>query len=257
MQLPGRERTRSSCSSGRSRRDERAASCRRSCSRAIDGDNYGKLVAVQRSPIASAPSAVEGRERDRVRPVHQQPVHAARPRRIDGREGRRAADPDRQRGAVRPADLDHRARASQPFPRYRFVAAVVGDRAVLGYDVNDAVTALVTGSPTQLQQRRRRAGGRSRRSSRRRQRRAARRRPRRRRRRPARRRPSRPSNATAAQLLAEAAARVRRGRRRAARPANLGEYQAHIHAGPGRRRARPRPSSRRAASTDDHRRPRP
>ena len=41
--------------------------------------------------------------------------------------------------------------SSQPYPRYRFVAAVVGDRSVLGYNVADAVTALVSGGQTQLQ----------------------------------------------------------------------------------------------------------
>ena len=41
--------------------------------------------------------------------------------------------------------------SGQPYPRYRFIAAVLGDRAVLGNDINDAVTALVTGNPTDLQ----------------------------------------------------------------------------------------------------------
>jgi uncharacterized membrane protein (UPF0182 family) len=41
--------------------------------------------------------------------------------------------------------------SSQTFPRYKFVAAVVGERAVLGNDVNDAVRALLTGEPTALQ----------------------------------------------------------------------------------------------------------
>jgi uncharacterized membrane protein (UPF0182 family) len=40
---------------------------------------------------------------------------------------------------------------SQTFPRFRFVTAATGDRAVLGCDVNDAITALVTGKPTQAQ----------------------------------------------------------------------------------------------------------
>jgi hypothetical protein len=41
--------------------------------------------------------------------------------------------------------------SGQPYPRYRFTAAVSGDRAVLGYDVDDAVRALLSGAPTQLQ----------------------------------------------------------------------------------------------------------
>jgi len=40
---------------------------------------------------------------------------------------------------------------SQTFPRYRFIAAAVADRAVLGNDVTDAVTALLTGTKTQFQ----------------------------------------------------------------------------------------------------------
>ncbi|MFM7224241.1 MAG: UPF0182 family protein [Actinomycetota bacterium] len=39
----------------------------------------------------------------------------------------------------------------QPYPRYRFIAAVVGDRAVLGYDVADVTEALLTGGETRLQ----------------------------------------------------------------------------------------------------------
>src|SRR5206468_3074063 len=40
---------------------------------------------------------------------------------------------------------------STTFPRYEFVAAAVGQRAVLGYDMTDAVTALLSGDPTRLQ----------------------------------------------------------------------------------------------------------
>jgi uncharacterized membrane protein (UPF0182 family) len=41
--------------------------------------------------------------------------------------------------------------SGQEYPRYRFIAAVSGDRAVLGKDVNDAVKALVNNTPTDLQ----------------------------------------------------------------------------------------------------------
>jgi uncharacterized membrane protein (UPF0182 family) len=41
--------------------------------------------------------------------------------------------------------------ASQEFPRYRFVAAVAGDRAVLGCNTADAVNALIRNTSTQLQ----------------------------------------------------------------------------------------------------------
>lgn len=40
----------------------------------------------------------------------------------------------------------------QPYPRFRFLAAVAGDRAVLGCDVTDDVTALLSGGQTRLQQ---------------------------------------------------------------------------------------------------------
>jgi uncharacterized membrane protein (UPF0182 family) len=40
---------------------------------------------------------------------------------------------------------------SSTFPRFKFVAAALGGRAVLGIDVNDAVTALVNNTETQLQ----------------------------------------------------------------------------------------------------------
>jgi uncharacterized membrane protein (UPF0182 family) len=43
--------------------------------------------------------------------------------------------------------------SDQPYPRYRFTAAVSGDRAVLGDDINDAVTALLTGKQTALERR--------------------------------------------------------------------------------------------------------
>ena len=40
---------------------------------------------------------------------------------------------------------------SQTFPRYRFVVAATGDQAVLGLDVNDAITGLLTGKPTEAE----------------------------------------------------------------------------------------------------------
>jgi uncharacterized membrane protein (UPF0182 family) len=40
---------------------------------------------------------------------------------------------------------------SSTFPRFKFVAAALGSRAVLGIDVNDAVTALLNNTETQLQ----------------------------------------------------------------------------------------------------------
>jgi len=40
---------------------------------------------------------------------------------------------------------------SQTFPRYRFVTAATGDEAVLGLDVNDAITGLLTGKPTEAE----------------------------------------------------------------------------------------------------------
>jgi uncharacterized membrane protein (UPF0182 family) len=43
--------------------------------------------------------------------------------------------------------------SDQPYPRYRFTAAVSGDRAVLGFDVNDAVTALLNNTETEFRRR--------------------------------------------------------------------------------------------------------
>ncbi|HVJ96912.1 MAG TPA: hypothetical protein VNC41_08775, partial [Acidimicrobiia bacterium] len=37
------------------------------------------------------------------------------------------------------------------FPRYRFIAASLGEQAKLGYSVGDAVNALISGGPTQYQ----------------------------------------------------------------------------------------------------------
>jgi uncharacterized membrane protein (UPF0182 family) len=52
---------------------------------------------------------------------------------------------------IRPIWITGGQNASQEYPRYRFIAAVAGDNAVLGYNVKDAVTALLTGNETQLQ----------------------------------------------------------------------------------------------------------
>jgi len=40
---------------------------------------------------------------------------------------------------------------SSTFPRYRFVAAAVDQRAVLGFNMEDDIQALLSGNPTQLQ----------------------------------------------------------------------------------------------------------
>ena len=45
------------------------------------------------------------------------------------------------------------------FPRYEFVAAAVGQHAVLGCDMTDAVTALVNNTPTRLQASQNRTNG--------------------------------------------------------------------------------------------------
>jgi uncharacterized membrane protein (UPF0182 family) len=41
---------------------------------------------------------------------------------------------------------------SQTFPRYKFVAAALGQQAVLGVDMNDAIQGLLTGNPTKADQ---------------------------------------------------------------------------------------------------------
>src|SRR5262249_59753777 len=52
---------------------------------------------------------------------------------------------------IRPIWITGGQNASQEYPRYRFIAAVTGDRGVLGYNVKDAGPALRTGKDTQLQ----------------------------------------------------------------------------------------------------------
>ena len=83
--------------------------------------------------------------------VHQQPVHAARQPGFEGDPGQRAADTDRQRRSCTSGRCGSSAREPRPSRATSLVAAAVGQRAVLGRDMNDAVTALVTGSDTQLQ----------------------------------------------------------------------------------------------------------
>jgi uncharacterized membrane protein (UPF0182 family) len=116
-----------------------------------DGDNYGKL-ALFTVADASAPSsskAASAIESDQF--ISSQFT-------LLGQGGSAV-----ERGAVqlipvgntvlyiRPIWITGGQNASQEYPRYRFIAAVTGDRAVLGYNVKDAVTALLTGNDTQLQ----------------------------------------------------------------------------------------------------------
>jgi uncharacterized membrane protein (UPF0182 family) len=116
-----------------------------------DGDNYGKL-ALFTVADASAPSSLKAAsaiESDQF--ISSQFT-------LLGQGGSSV-----ERGSVqlipvgntvlyiRPIWITGGQNAAQEYPRYRFIAAVTGDRAVLGYNVKDAVTALLTGNDTQLQ----------------------------------------------------------------------------------------------------------
>jgi uncharacterized membrane protein (UPF0182 family) len=187
-----------------------------------DGDNYGKLI-VYNVADASAPSgfkAASAIESDQF--ISSQFT-------LLGQGGSDVEKGNVQLIPIGDAVLYVRpiwitGQGTQPYPRYRFTAAVIGDRAVLGYDVQDAITALVTNTPTRLQ--RDVQGGRSitaivpggstdgngatsttTTTA------------------PSGTQP--PSNATAAQLLAEADAQFRAADAALA-AGKLGEYQAHI-----------------------------
>jgi uncharacterized membrane protein (UPF0182 family) len=116
-----------------------------------DGNNYGKLVVYEIPQDASTPSptqAASAIESDRFissrfTPLDQQKSHVVRG--------------DVQLIPIGDTILYVRpiwilGETANAFPRYSFTAAVVGDKAVLGYDVKDAITALVTGQRTQYEE---------------------------------------------------------------------------------------------------------
>jgi len=114
-----------------------------------DGDNYGKLV-VYEVPNTSAPSPAQAAS------LIQSDQFISSQFTLLGSAGSRVIQGDVQLLPIGNSIMYVRpvwilGEGSQTFPRYKFVAAAVDQRAVLGYDMNDAVTALVTGNRTRLQ----------------------------------------------------------------------------------------------------------
>ena len=123
-----------------------------------DGDNYGKLV-VYEVPNTSAPSPGQAAT------LIQSDQFISSQFTLLGSSGSRVIQGDVQLMPIGDSIMYVRpvwilGEGSSTFPRYKFVAAAVDQRAVLGFDMNDAVTALVTGNPTRLQTQRRREVGR-------------------------------------------------------------------------------------------------
>ena len=114
-----------------------------------DGDNYGKLVLYQ-VPNTSAPSPGQAAT------LIQSDQFISSQFTLLGSSGSRVIQGNVQLIPIGNAIMYVRpiwilGEGSSTFPRYKFVAAAVDQRAVLGYDMNDAVTALLTGNPTRLQ----------------------------------------------------------------------------------------------------------
>ena len=110
-----------------------------------DGDNYGKLV-VYEVPNTSAPSPGQAAT------LIQSDQFISSQFTLLGSSGSRVIQGNVQLIPIGDAIMYVRpvwilGEGSSTFPRYKFVAAAVGQRAVLGFDMNDAVTALVTGNP--------------------------------------------------------------------------------------------------------------
>jgi uncharacterized protein len=114
-----------------------------------DGENYGKLVIYEVS-----------------NPEAKSPAQAATDIESDQFIGQQFTLLDQERSAVirgepqllpignavlylRPIWVE--GEGAQTFPRFSFVAGSSGERSVLGYDVDDVVTALVSGNDTQYQ----------------------------------------------------------------------------------------------------------
>src|SRR5882757_9467477 len=114
-----------------------------------DGDNYGHLV-VYAVPDTAAPSPGQAAT------LIQSDQFISSQFTLLGNSGSRVIQGDVQLLPignaimyVRPVWILGGGRSINP--RNKFVAAAVDQRAVLGFDVADAVTALVTGAPTRLQ----------------------------------------------------------------------------------------------------------
>jgi uncharacterized membrane protein (UPF0182 family) len=114
-----------------------------------DGDNYGKLV-VYEVPNTQTPSPSQAAS------LIQSDQFISSQFTLLGSSGSRVIQGDVQLLPIGNSIMYVRpvwilGEGSSTFPRYKFVAAAVDQRAVLGLDMNDAVTALVTGNKTQLQ----------------------------------------------------------------------------------------------------------
>ena len=114
-----------------------------------DGDNYGKLVLYQ-VPNTSAPSPAQAAT------LIQSDQFISSQFTLLGSAGSRVIQGNVQLIPVGNAIMYVRpvwilGEGTTTFPRYEFVAAAVGQRAVLGFDMSDAVTALVNGTDTKLQ----------------------------------------------------------------------------------------------------------
>lgn len=114
-----------------------------------DGGNYGKLVLYQ-VPDTSAPSPGQAAT------LIQSDQFISSQFTLLGSQGSRVIQGNVQLIPVGNAIMYVRpvwilGEGNTTFPRYEFVAAAVGQRAVLGYDMNDVVTALSTGNATQFQ----------------------------------------------------------------------------------------------------------
>jgi uncharacterized membrane protein (UPF0182 family) len=114
-----------------------------------DGNNYGKLVLYE-VPNTSAPSPGQAAT------LIQSDQFISSQFTLLGSQGSRVIQGNVQLIPIGNTIMYVRpvwilGEGNTTFPRYLAVAAAVGNRAVLGRDMNDAVTALVTGNDTQLQ----------------------------------------------------------------------------------------------------------
>jgi uncharacterized membrane protein (UPF0182 family) len=115
-----------------------------------DGDNYGKLVVYSINNSDNAPSAAQAAS------AIQSDTFISQQFTLLGQGGSKVEKGQVQLLPIGDAVLYVRpiwvtGQSAQQKPRYRFVAAVAGDRAVLGYNIDDATDALLSGRPTELQ----------------------------------------------------------------------------------------------------------